>query len=431
MSNDHHVYVYNIQRNKLLLNTEGGKERIFDVKWSKRTDDLRFATIGMKELKFWHPADITKRLSQKGTFGKNATMTNLTCLDFDEEGWAYTGGENGQVQVWADSCQVAKSIKAHAGGVTSLVCVDGKLISGGKDHRIAIISIAGGAFKLDKFIELSSSFARSVDMLNGNLLVGLRNGSVCEFKNVFEEEKPVEKSLIVSHHEGEIWGICLVDDGKKILTCADDNKFLLYDIESKKYERQGKVSDHKSTNQAKIKAATASSQSLYPPNQQARAIAYSKKHNHVAISSGFGKVSIRDFNDFDTKVASLKDAEEWSEAVSYSPCEKYLAVGSHDNAVYVYEISDDGKYSLYKKFAKHNSYVQALDWSLDSTYIRSGCGAYEKLFFNVKDKTHDSAGLSNTKGMEWASHSVKFGWDVQGIHPTGEDGTHINFVQMS
>lgn len=103
-SNDHHVFVYNIERNKLLLNTEGGKEKIFDVKWSKRVDDLRFATIGTKEIKFWHAADITKRLSQKGTFGKNATMTNLTCLDFDEEGWAYTGGENGQIHVWSDSC---------------------------------------------------------------------------------------------------------------------------------------------------------------------------------------------------------------------------------------------------------------------------------------------------------------------------------------
>lgn len=412
ISNDHHVYVYNIQRNKMLLNTEGGKEKIFDVKWSKRPDDLRFATVGIREVKFWHPADITKRLSVKGTFGKNATMTNLTCVDFDEEGWAYTGGENGHIHVWNDQCQVAKSIKAHAGGVTSLVCVEGKLISGGKDRRVAIISIAGGNFKLEKFVELSSSFARSIDLLNGNLLVGLRNGSICEFKNVFDEEKPAEITLVASHHEGELWGVALVDDGKKVLTCADDNKFLLYDIESMKMERQGKVSDHKSANEKKLKAVTASSQSIYPANQQARAIAYNKKHNHIAIGSNFGKVSVRDFNDFDVKVASLKDAEEWCEAICYSPCEKFLATGSHDNSVYVYEISDDGKYTLYKKFSQHNSYVQALDWSLDSTYIRSSCGAYEKLYFNVVDKKHDSAGLSNTKDMEWASHSVKFGWDV-------------------
>jgi hypothetical protein len=45
------------------LNTEGGKDKIFDIAWSKRPEDLRFATLGAKEIKFWHPADITKRLN--------------------------------------------------------------------------------------------------------------------------------------------------------------------------------------------------------------------------------------------------------------------------------------------------------------------------------------------------------------------------------
>jgi hypothetical protein len=38
----------------------------------------------------------------------------------------------------------------------------------------------------------------------------------------------------------------------------------------------------------------------------------------------------------------MKDAKEWNEVMRYSPCEKFLAVGSHDNYVYVYEISEDG-----------------------------------------------------------------------------------------
>lgn len=123
-----------------------------------------------------------------------------------------------------------------------------------------------------------------------------------------------------SHHEGEVWGLALVDDGKKVLTCADDNKFLLFNTETRKMERAGKVSDHKSAKSDKLKQVTASSMSVYPANQQCRAIAYSSKHGHVALSSNCGKVSIRDYNDFDTKICSLKDAEEWSEAVRYSPC---------------------------------------------------------------------------------------------------------------
>ena len=85
--------------------------------------------------------------------------------------------------------------------------------------------------------------------------------------------------------------------------------------------------------------------------------------------------------------------------MKYSPGGKYLAVGSHDNAIYVYEVSKG--YELYCKFAKHNSFIVSLDWSADSTYIKSVCGAYEKLYFNVATKEHDSSGISNTKDMQW------------------------------
>jgi microtubule-associated protein-like 1/2 len=34
-------------------------------------------------------------------------------------------------------------------------------------------------------------------------------------------------------------------------------------------------------------------------------------------------------------------------------------------------------------------------------------------------------------GTEWANHSVKFGWRVEGIYPPMVDGTHINTVEES
>jgi hypothetical protein len=64
--------IYNIKRNKTLLHIEGGKEKIINVAWSKKADDLRFCTVGLKEIKFWNPADATKRLFFKGIFGTKA-----------------------------------------------------------------------------------------------------------------------------------------------------------------------------------------------------------------------------------------------------------------------------------------------------------------------------------------------------------------------
>jgi hypothetical protein len=51
----------------------------------------------------------------------------------------------------------------------------------------------------------------------------------------------------------------------------------------------------------------------------------------------------------------------------------------------------------------HNSFVTCLDWSLssDPSYIRSNCGAYELLFFNVDTKTIDPSGASNTASTTW------------------------------
>ena len=57
-----------------------------------------------------------------------------------------------------------------------------------------------------------------------------------------------------------------------------------------------------------------------------------------------------------------------------------LAVGSHDNYIYIYNTSD---WSLKYKMFGHSSFIIALDWSQDNTYIRSNCGAYELLFWTI------------------------------------------------
>lgn len=319
LSNDHRVSVYNIERQKNLLTTNGSTDRILNIVWSKRAEDLRFATLTPKQVVFWHPADVTKRLKQPGVMGAKNAATLFTSITFDEEGWCYTGGENGQIQVWADSCAAVKCIKAHSGAITSIEATQGKIISGGKDKRVCIMSASGGNFKLEKFVDFQASFPKSLDLFNGHLLVGMRNGSILEFKDVMTTETPVENCVLQSHFEGEIWGL-EVGVGNKVLTCGDDNKIMMFDYETRTFDRKGTVSDHKSANAAKLKAATSSSMSIYPANQQARAICYSAKHNHIAVCSNMGKVSIRDFNDFEKKISTLKDAGEWCEVARYSPC---------------------------------------------------------------------------------------------------------------
>lgn len=95
----------------------------------------------------------------------------------------------------------------------------------------------------------------------------------------------------------------------------------------------------------------------------------------------------------------------------FSPCNTYLAVGSHDNMIY---LLDTKSYSEKKcvKLAGHSSFITGLDWALDSSYIRSVCGAYELLFFNIKSKKRDPSGASNTIETVWADQTCKLGWSV-------------------
>jgi len=212
-----------------------------------------------------------------------------------------------------------------------------------------------------------------------------------EFKSVLDTEEPTPVTLMQSHFDGETWGLELIDGGEKILTCADDNKFMLINAVTYEVERAGKISDAKHAN---TKKCTAASMGVLAPNQQARSVAYSKKHNHVAVSDNYGEVHIRKFDDFDAEVQQLSEPQEWNEVMHYSPCENYLGVGSHDDKVYIYEISEEGVYKLRNTTGeKITSFVQSFDWSLDSRYIRTCSASHEKQYFNVAEKKHAPDGI--------------------------------------
>lgn len=250
------------------MTVDGSKSEVTDLAWSKRPDDLRFATVGPKEINFWCPADVTKKISNKGVFGPKNQQTNLLCVVFDEEGWAYTGGENGLIQVWNSEFAVAKTIKAHSGQVTSVATDGNKLIAGSKDQKISIISIgAGGNFKLDKMIDLSGisaiaglplTYPKSVDFHNGNLLVGLRNGTIIEVKSALDAEPQEPRVIMQSHFEGEAWGLELLDDGQ-VVTCGDDNRVMLFDSTNRQFVRGGKISDKKMKDPTKKSLASSMS----------------------------------------------------------------------------------------------------------------------------------------------------------------------------
>ena len=78
----------------------------------------------------------------------------------------------------------------------------------------------------------------------------------------------------------------------------------------------------------------------------------------------------------------------------------------------------------------HSSYVTHVDFSRDSTLMRSSDGANEVLFWGVPDCAQNPRTMS-LKDIKWATSTVVFGWDVRSIWPAGSDGTDINAIDVT
>lgn len=81
------------------------------------------------------------------------------------------------------------------------------------------------------------AYPRSLDYLNGKILVGQREGKILEI-DVSSGEK---KLLLASHHEGEAWGLEVIPEDNTILTVGDDNKIFAFDYLNRKLKGEAEI----------------------------------------------------------------------------------------------------------------------------------------------------------------------------------------------
>lgn len=414
LHNEHQVYCYDASGN-MVFKQAGSQSKILDICWDEKPGSTRFATAGKDHVYFW---DSSKQGGdkKKGLFGGKGEMTSFACVASCPEGKFYTGGSNSQIYVWGgdDGRQLEATWTLHSKGfICALRYAEGNLWSGGKDGKVNCIDTSTGqALKSMDFPTL----VRAVDCFNGQVLVGTRDGTITLCNG---DDK---KAIMCSHSDGEVWGLDKNADGT-VVTSGDDNKVMKWDPSKREHVETVQVSDKRK----KSKRGRASTLSRYPESQCSRAVAIND--SWIAVAGNDGTVTVRAAGSPGVCAHELTDSAEWIEVMAFSPDNNWLAVGSHDNNIYVYDANNG--FSLTGTCRGHNSYIMALDWCTHSKYIRSNCGAYELLFFTIPDCQQDRSGRTNTTSVVWATKTVKFSWDTQGIYPKGTDGTHINSVSGS
>lgn len=228
-------------------------------------------------------------------------------------------------------------LKAHAADVTGITASHGTMVSTGRDDMLSVFSYDQGEYQFLRQIALEQfSSASALDILDGKILVGHDNG-ILQTVNVDGTSK---KIVGASHCDGETWGLEIIDEKGTFLTCGDDNTIYEFSIKDKKMLRRAKIWSFELNNgkpyETEKMKSTASTLAKTPTQQQGRAIAYSHKNGHVAVSNNYGDVTILDYETLSKKIASCTKAREWSEVMAYSPDGSHLAIGGHDDAIYVY-----------------------------------------------------------------------------------------------
>ncbi|XP_056623263.1 echinoderm microtubule-associated protein-like 1 isoform X8 [Triplophysa dalaica] len=400
-SNDHILSVWDWQRQERTAEVKCSNESVFAADFHP-TDANIVVTCGKSHLCFWS-LEKGSLVKKQGLFEKQEKPKFVLCVTFSENGDAITGDSSGNILVWGKgSNRISLAIQgAHESSVFALCMLrNGTLVSGGKDRKL--ISWDENHQKIQT-VEVPEIYGpiRTIAEGKGEMII---IGTTKNF--VLQGSLDGEFIPITQGHIDELWGLTVHPQKHQFLTCGHDKHVCLWD------------SDSHQPIWTKTMEDAAQSAGFHPTGAT------------VAIGTLTGRWLVLDTETKDL-VTVHTDGNEQLSVMRFSPDGNFLAIGSHDNYIYIYAVGENGKkYSRVGKCSGHSSFITHLDWSVNSQYLVSNSGDYEILYW-IPSVCKQVVSVETTRDIEWATFTCTLGFLVFGLWPDGSDGTDINAVCSS
>lgn len=170
------------------------------------------------------------------------------------------------------------------------------------------------------------------------------------------------KQLMSGHYSpngswtNEVWGLDLYNNNPdQFATVSDDSTLRVWSISTRK---QLKAANLNVNEKGEALGLDTKNGNDFFDSSKARAVAVAPQGEGFLV--GFKDGTLR-FLDADLHVKKVfKHAKEWISAIKFSPNGDLVAVGSHDNAIYLYSYPD---LKHINKLNKHTSFITHLDFS--------------------------------------------------------------------
>lgn len=403
------IRVYDWKSETELLYTEVvGTGYVVSCAWSPKA--LCFCTVS--PVCFWSKTGSRSFHCVAGS--SDCAGVQMRVVAWLSTGNCITGGASDQLYLWSEH-KVIKTAQVLATGahIEALTVVRDTIVTGGSDNTVRVLD---AAFKEISEVAVSNS-PRSLDYAEKTVLCGTVDGTIQELKG------HTRTILMESHSEGEVWGAALdPKDSKMLITTGDDNKIRCWDLSQRRCVTTGII-------ETALFPTFSPSNSLPLRSEQSRALCISP-NGHIAVGHNDGHATIRQSRlQLNNILAVLTDAKDCILIMRYSPTAIFLAIGSIDCGVYVYDVSSN--YTLFFRLTGHTGPVVSLDWSPHEDLIKTCSYEGELLYWELQSESKLSATDSKVLDEKWATWTSATGWTVRGINQVTENPEFITNVNRS